>query len=198
MWTWYVGRRMLLRATRDRGLPIDDFLTSLSRNPPGRVRGVAVFLAPDIDVVPLVLLHHLKHNQVLHDTVVLLKVSTEDVPRVRDEDRLELSELRLGFNTLVAHYGYMEQPDVPRIISRAARLSAANGAPLIPDDPPRTTYYLGKVSVIPPTAGERKVGWIFRGRVMLFRVLKRNERGATLYFGIPPSRVVELGARIEL
>ena len=196
MWTWYAGRRLLTSVTHARGMPIEDFLTSLLRDPPYRVRGIAVFLATDIDVVPLVLLHHLKHNQVLHETVVLLKVSTEDVPRVRSVDRLELAELRLGFNTVVAHYGFMEEPDVPRIIKRAAAISAANGAPYIPDDPPRTTYYLGRVTVVPPST--REVGRMFRWRVMLFRWLKRNERTATLYFGIPPNRVVELGTRVEL
>jgi KUP system potassium uptake protein len=196
MSTWYVGQRLLLRVTRDQGIPIDDFLTSLSRDPPHRVRGVAVFLATDVDVVPLALLHHLQHDQVLHETVVLLKVSTEDVPRVRAADRLELAELRLGFNTVVAHYGFMEEPDVPRIMKRAALLSAADGAPFIPDDPAMTTYYLGRVTVIPPATSE--VGRMFRWRVMLFRWLKRNERSATLYFGIPANRVVELGTRVEL
>jgi KUP system potassium uptake protein len=160
------------------------------------VRGVAVFLATDVDVVPLALLHHLQHDQVLHETVVLLKVSTEDVPRVRAADRLALAELRLGFNTVVAHYGFMEEPDVPRIMKRAALLSAADGAPFIPDDPAMTTYYLGRVTVIPPATSE--VGRMFRWRVMLFRWLKRNERSATLYFGIPANRVVELGTRVEL
>jgi KUP system potassium uptake protein len=196
MSTWYVGQRLLLRVTRDQGMPIDDFLTSLSRDPPYRVRGVAVFLASDIDLVPLALLHHLQHDQVLHEAVVLLKVATEDVPRVRAADRLELAELRLGFNTVVAHYGFMEEPDVPRIIKRAALLSAANGAPSFPDDPPMTTYYLGRVTVVPPATAE--VGRMFRWRVMLFRWLKRNERSATLYFGIPANRVVELGTRVEL
>jgi KUP system potassium uptake protein len=194
MWTWYIGRRLLMKVTREAGMPVEDFLTSLARDPPVRVPGVAVFLATDIDVVPLVLLHHLQHNQVLHETVVLLKVSTEDVPRVRSLDRMELAELRLGFNTVVAHYGFMEQPDVPGIIRRAASMSAANGAPFIPDDPPRTTYYLGKVTVIPPSSVSRIIRW----RTMFFRWLKRNERSATLYFGLPSNRVVELGTRIEL
>jgi KUP system potassium uptake protein len=196
MWTWYVGGRLLRRETYESGVPIDEFLTGLSRNPPQRVRGVAVFLSQDIDVVPLVLLHHLIHNQILHETVVLLKVVTEDVPRVRHVDRVQLAELRMGFNTIVAHYGFMEEPDVPRIIRRAAAMSADNGEPFIPDDPPRTTYYLGKVSVVPPSVGRH--GRLYRWRVMFFRWLKRNERGATFYFGIPTDRVVELGTRIEL
>src|SRR5262249_34929312 len=72
MTTWYVGRGMLTEATRERGLPLDEFLKSLALNPPHRIRGTGVFLASDRDAVPLVLLHHLKHNQVLHETVVLL------------------------------------------------------------------------------------------------------------------------------
>ena len=196
MWTWYVGRRLLTKVTHDTGMPVDDFLTSLSRDPPHRVPGVAVFLASDIDVAPLVLLHHLEHSQVLHETVVLLKVSTEDVPRIRSNDRLELAELRLGFNTAVAHYGFMEEPNVPSIIKRAASMSAANGEPFIPDDPPHTTYYLGRVTVVPPSNDE--VGPLLRWRAMFFRWLKRNERSATLYFGLPSNRVVELGTRVEL
>jgi KUP system potassium uptake protein len=196
MWTWYVGRRLLMKVTHETGMPVEDFLTSLSRDPPVRVPGVAVFLATDIDVVPLVLLHHLQHNQVLHETVVLLKVSTEDVPRVRSIDRMQLAELRLGFNTVVAHYGFMEEPDVPSIVRRAASMSAANGVPFIPDDPPHTTYYLGKVTVVPPSHAEASP--MLRWRAMFFRWLKRNERSATLYFGLPSNRVVELGTRIEL
>ncbi len=196
MWTWYTGRRRLMRSTHDRGMPLGDFITSLARNPPYRVPGVAVFLSPDRDIVPLVLLHHLKHNQVLHETVVLFTVLTEEVPRVRYVDRLQLAELPLGFNTVVAHFGYMEEPDVPSILKRAASISKANGGSYIPDDPARTTYYMGRVTVVPPSTNE--VGRMFRWSVMLFRWLKRNERSATLYFGIPSGRVVELGTRIEL
>jgi KUP system potassium uptake protein len=196
MWFWYVGTRLVRRETHESGVPLDEFLVGLSRNPPLRVRGIAVFLAQDLDVVPLVLWHHLIHNQVLHETVVLLKVKTEDVPRVRNTDRIQLAELSMGFNTVVAHYGYMEEPDVPRAIRRAALMSAANGDPFIPDDPPRTTYYLGKLTVVPPSTAMHSL--LYRWRVMFFRLLKRNERGATLYFGIPPDRVVELGTRIEL
>ncbi len=196
MSTWYTGQRMLTRATRDRGLPIPDFLTSLSLNPPHRVRGIGVFLSPDTDAVPLVLLHHLKHNQVLHETVVLLTLVTQDVPRVSRERRVDHRALSLGFHTVVAHSGFMQKTDVPEIMERATAISAAGEGRPIPNDPNRTTYFLGRVTVVPPSTAE--AGRMFRWRVRLFRLLKRNERSATLYFGIPANRVVELGTRVEL
>jgi KUP system potassium uptake protein len=191
MSTWYTGRQMLIEATRERGLPIDDFLKSLALNPPHRIRGTGVFLSVDRDTVPLVLLHHLKHNQVLHDTVVLLTLATEEVPRVAKDARVDVEDLQLGFHVVVAHDGFMEEPNVPAIMARAASLS-----PGIRDEPARTTYYLGRITVIPPSS--RDSARMFRWRVKLFRLLKRNERSATLYFGIPANRVVELGTRVEL
>lgn len=93
------------------------------------------------------------------------------------QQRVELAELRLEFNSVVAHYGFMEEPNGPRVIARAAAMSAANGGSVIPNDPPRTTYYLGRVTVVPPSTDEpgRMSCW----RARLFRLLKRNERGAT-------------------
>jgi KUP system potassium uptake protein len=191
MSTWYTGRRMLIDATRERGLPIDDFLKSLALNPPHRIRGTGVFLSVDRDAVPLVLLHHLKHNQVLHETVVLLTLATEEVPRVAKDEWIDVRDLSLGFHVVVAHSGFMEEPSVPDIMSTAASLS-----PSIRDEPARTTYYLGRVTVVPPSS--RDSARMFRWRVKLFRLLRRNERSATLYFDMPANRVVELGTRVEL
>jgi KUP system potassium uptake protein len=191
MSTWNTGRRLLNDATRERGLPRHDFLQSLALNPPHRIRGTGVFLAGERDAVPLVLLHHLKHNQVLHDTVVLLTLVTEEVPRVSKDQRVEVEALPLGFHSVGAHYGFMEEPDVPAVMTQAASMS-----PNIRDEPGRTTYYLGRITVVPPSSHD--TARMFRWRVKLFRLLKRNERSATLYFGIPANRVVELGTRVEL
>jgi KUP system potassium uptake protein len=190
MTTWIEGRRRLSIATSERALPVDVFLPSLALNPPHRVRGTAVFLAAETEGVPLVLLHHLKHNQVLHETVVLLTITTEEVPRVADADRLRVESLSLGFHRVIARYGFMEEPDAPRVIAAAA---LARGTA---DEQARTTYYLGRLSVLP--ASERRSGQMSRWRVSLYRFLKRNERSATMYFDIPPNRVVELGTRVEL
>jgi KUP system potassium uptake protein len=196
MTTWMMGRRLLSNATRERGLPMDDFLKSLALNPPHRVRGIGVFLAEEANVVPLVLLHHLKHNQVLHQSVVLLTIVTEDVPRIASSERVRVDEYSLGFLTVEARYGFMEEPDVPAVMVRVAELRAAHGDPSLSREANRTTYYLGRVTVIPPSKrdGRRMMRW----RVRLFRLLKQNERSASLYFGIPANRVVELGTRVEL
>ena len=190
MTTWLTGRRRLAEASRERSLPVGTFLTSLGLNPPHRVRGTAVFLAAETEGVPLVLLHHLKHNQVLHETVILLTLMTEEVPRVSDTDRVRIESLSLGFHRVVARYGFMEEPDVPRVVAAAARMKGLS------DQDSRTTYYLGRLSVVPPS--ERRTGRMPRWRVSLFSFLKRNERSATMYFDIPPNRVVEIGTRVEL
>jgi KUP system potassium uptake protein len=180
MSTWYVGTGLLSDATRERAFPITEFLTSLALNPPHRVHGIGVFLAADAGVVPLVLLHHLKHNQVLHETVVLLTIVTEDIPRVSEDKRVEISDLALGFHAM----------------SLAAAISTAAGRAGVRDEPARTSYYMGRVTVIAPS--RRAAGRMRRWRVKLFELLKRNERSATLYFNIPANRVVELGTRVEL
>jgi KUP system potassium uptake protein len=190
MTTWIEGRRRLSIATSERAIPVDTFLESLALNPPHRVRGTAVFLAAETEGVPLVLLHHLKHNQVLHETVILLTVATEEVPRVADAERVRVEPLSLGFYRVIARYGFMEEPDAPRVVVAAALSQGAA------DEQARTTYYLGRLSVVP--ASERREGRMSRWRVSLFRFLKRNERSATMYFEIPPNRVVELGTRVEL
>jgi KUP system potassium uptake protein len=189
MSTWYAGRRLLGEATRERSLDMDLFLQSLARHVPLRVRGTAVFLAADTSGVPIVLLHHLKHNQVLHDTVVLLTITTDEIPVVSDENRVKVEALALGFHRVVALYGFMEDPDAQHVLARAAQLN-------VPTDPDRTTYYLGRTTIVPPARG--KASRMTRWRVRLFALMKRNDRSATLYFNIPPNRVVELGTRLEL
>ncbi|HXH40110.1 MAG TPA: KUP/HAK/KT family potassium transporter [Thermoanaerobaculia bacterium] len=189
MSTWQAGRYMLAACTRERVLPLDAFLASLARNPPHRVRGTGVFLAADHEGVPIVLLHHLKHNQVLHETVVLLTITTEESPAVEEEERVHVETLTLGFHRVVGRYGFMEEPNAPHVLDRARGLG-------IPIDPDRTTYYLGRTTIVPPD--RKRTSLPTRLRIRLFALMKRNDRSATLYFHIPPNRVVELGTRFEL
>ena len=128
--------------------------------------------------------------------MLLLTISTDDLPRVPNSDRVQTTELALGFHLVAARYGFMEQPDVPDVVARAAAMVAAQGNSALSQELNRTTYYLGRVTVIPPEAhgARRMMSW----RVKLFRLLKQNERSASLYFGFPANRVVELGTRVEL
>jgi KUP system potassium uptake protein len=185
MTTWNHGRRALHTLLREGSLPISLFLDDVKRRQPPRVPGTAVFMTSDESGAPVVLLHHLKHNKVLHDQVILLSVVTDDVPEVPAPDRVHVESLGEGFYRVIARYGFMQQPNVPSIFPQCAPL----GVKLRPND---TSYYLGREQLI-PTGRSRMSRW----RKKLIVIMSRNAQSATQFFGLPPNRVVELGAQIE-
>ena len=113
MSTWKRGRDRLSQISSENTLPIELFLGDIARRKPPRVPGVAIFLTSIEGGAPPVLLHHLKHNKMLHEKVVLMSVRTEEYPVVDDNDRVQCSELGEGFYQVIARYGFMETPDVP-------------------------------------------------------------------------------------
>jgi KUP system potassium uptake protein len=185
MTTWNHGRRALHTLLREGSLPISLFLDDVKRRHPPRVPGTAVFMTSDESGAPVVLLHHLKHNKVLHDQVVLLSVLTADVPEVPVQERVNVEPLGEGFYRVIARYGFMQQPNVPSIFPQCAPL----GVKLRPAD---TSYFLGREQLI-PTGRSKMARW----RKKLFVFMSRNAQSATQFFGLPPNRVVELGAQIE-
>ncbi|HLU66438.1 MAG TPA: KUP/HAK/KT family potassium transporter, partial [Kofleriaceae bacterium] len=186
MTTWKRGRSELSNKFKDATLPAELFLDDLRANPPPRVPGTAVFMTSTPSGIPPVLLHHLKHNKVLHEQVVLLSISSEEVPRVPLRGNFEVSSLGQGFYRVNARYGFMQTPKVPRLLTRCA----AAGLQI---DPNETSYYLGRETLL--TSGKSEMA---RWRKALFSFLSRNARPATAFFHLPPNRVVELGAQIEL
>jgi KUP system potassium uptake protein len=187
--SWFTGLRVLRQSRTDSGLPMDMLLDSLANSPPHRVNGTAVFMMAPGTSAPVALLHHLKHNQVLHERVVLLTILTEEVPRVELDKRLTVSELKIGFTKIVAHYGYMEEANVPELLEVAEKQI---GCCLY--DCMTTSFYLGKETLSAPLHGNIIVNLLLR----LFIWLHKNELDSTTHFGIPPNRVVELGARLDL
>jgi KUP system potassium uptake protein len=185
MSTWKRGRVQLGAIQEAGALPLDVFLQGLDRNPPMRVKGTAVFMTSSPEGVPVVLLHHLKHNKMLHETVVLLSVTTRGIPEVPPERGLTLERLGHGFVRVVATFGFMQSPNIPELLARAA----AQGVPVPPMD---TSYYLGRERLV--LTGHAKM---HRWRKLLFALMSRNARSATEFFKIPPNRVIELGAQIE-
>jgi len=185
MSTWKRGRTQLGAIQEAGALPLDLFLQGLDRNPPVRVKGTAVFMTSTAEGVPVVLLHHLKHNKVLHETVIILSVTTRGVPEVPPERGLVLERLGHGFVRVIATYGFMQSPNIPEVLARAA----AQGVPVPPME---TSYYLGRERLV--LTGHAKMQ---RWRKKLFALMSRNARSATEFFQIPPNRVVELGAQIE-
>jgi KUP system potassium uptake protein len=186
MTTWKTGRGILAERLSETTLPIDLFLEDVGRSAPHRVPGTAVFMFGNPTGVPPALLHNLKHNKVLHETVVLLRVDTEEAPVVDANERTTVEELGHGFFRMVMRYGFMEDPDVPAAL-REVKLPGLKLAPM------DTTFFLGRETLI----ASKKPGMAI-WREQLFAIMARNARTATSFFGLPPNRVVELGAQIEL
>jgi len=187
MTTWKKGRALLAKNLADKLLPINMFLADLERVRPFRVPGTAVFMSSNPNGVPVVLLHHWKHNQVLHETVVLLSVISENLPDIPTAQRVRVNELGQGFYHVTAYYGFMQTPNVPEVMQRAASEHR------VPYTPSKTSYYLGRETLL----ATKKSG-MQKWRKMLFSFVSRNARSATQYFAIPPDRVVELGMQIDL
>ncbi|HMJ20070.1 MAG TPA: potassium transporter Kup [Gemmatimonadaceae bacterium] len=185
MTTWNRGRDIVQDLLRRGMLPIDLLLADLENRSTARVPGLAVFMTREPEGAPVVLLHHLKHNKVLHQQVVLLSILSEEVPEIPDAERITIQKLSQGFYRITARYGFMETTDVPAILARA-REAGLDSKPL------DTTYYLGREQLIP--TGTTPL-WTWRKKLFVF--MSRNSRSATQFYGIPPNRVVELGAQIE-
>jgi KUP system potassium uptake protein len=188
MTTWWRGRIELARAVGEVSLPDDLFLADIVETRMHRVQGTAVFLASSAGGIPQVLLHHVKHNKVLHEQVILLSIDIKQVPWVPGNEALTVSDLGHGFYRVIARVGFMQTPRVPRILARCSNRD--DGFDWNEAD---TTYYLGRQTLL--TGGKSKMA---RWRKVLFSFLSRNARPPTAFFDLPPNRVVELGMQIDL
>ena len=183
--TWRRGRRLLLEEMARQTFPLADFIGSIGDV--HRVHGTAIFMTSSKEGVPSALLHNLKHNQVLHDRVVLLTVQTANTPTVNDLDRLYLHRLEEGFMRVIIRYGFMEDPDVPAALEQCTRFGETF-------EMMETTFYVSRETVIPRIPGRDIVPW----RARLFAMMSKNATSATDFFKIPTNRVVELGTQLVL
>jgi KUP system potassium uptake protein len=186
MATWKRGRVILRERLDDVVLPVELFLQDVRGNSATRVPGTAVFMYSDPSAIPPALLHNLKHNKVLHERVVFLVVDTENIPHVAGSERARVEDLGAGFYRITLRYGFMEEPHVPKALA-GLREKGLEFQHL------ETTYFLGRETLIP---SDKPGMALWRER--LFSVMHRNARTATSFFCLPPNRVVELGAQIEL
>jgi KUP system potassium uptake protein len=184
--TWKRGRQLLMERLSPGSIPIEPFIQSVTSHPPTRVPGTAVFLTAAAEGVPHALLHNLNHNKVLHERIVLLTVSTSDIPHVPDQERIEVHSLGTDFYRAVVRYGFKDDPDVPR----ALELASAHGFKF---EMMETSFFLSRQTLI-PKVGPGMALW----QEKLFALMSRNASSATTFFKIPANRVVELGTRIEL
>jgi len=185
--TWRRGRQLLQQEIVKDGIRLDTFLTGLMLSPPARVPGTAVFLSAQTGIVPTALLHNLKHNKVLHERNVLLTVETTTNPSVPAGARLAIETIADDFYRATVRYGFMETPDVPLALMRCGE-----DAPIC-FDPMDTTYFASHESIV---AGPHRGMPIWRD--YLFAFLHRNAAPATDFFRIPSTRLVELGAPVEI
>ncbi len=185
MITWRRGRLALGERIRAAVLPIELFMADLANTKVTRVSGTAVFLSLNPNVVPAALLHFFKHAKVLHELVIMLSIATDRVPEVAEEQRVEVRQLDHGFCQVIAHYGFMQRPNVPEILQRCSELGVDVGRDV--------SYFLSRESL--RTTGNSGMA---RWRKLLFAFLSRNAHSVTDFFSIPPGRVVELGMQVEI
>ena len=186
MSTWHTGRMIVSRRLGESEIPLPVFFKTVAARQPVRVSGTGIFMTARPEGAPPILVHHLTHNKVLHEQVVLLTVSIMDVPSVDPDSSIEVTKLEDGFYRVVARFGFMDPPNVPQALERAR----TRGLSWNEHD---TTYYLAHLTLF-VHARLGMAAW----RDKLFVFLSRNARRATNLFRIPPDRVVEIGIQIEI
>ncbi|MBL7716705.1 MAG: potassium uptake protein [Bdellovibrionales bacterium] len=186
MTTWKRGREILAQSMMEIAQPLDRFFTEVGRVKPPRVKGTAVFMTLTRNIAPSVLLHHFRHNQVLHEKVILLSIITRNDPEIDSLERVRVTELSEGFFKVIAWYGYMETPDISEILARCDQAGLK-----IEHD--HLSFYLGRETFL--TTGYSKMA---QWRKRLFVLMSRNARTATEFFRIPPDKVIEIGSQIRI
>ena len=185
--TWHKGRKLLRERVVNDSIRLPDFITALLAHPPHRVEGTAVFLTAHIDFTPVALLHNLKHNRVLHQRVIFLKLSIWDVPYVRDEDRLTINDMGGNIYIVRAVHGFKETPDMNNVL---ALMEKEQGLKLDLND---TSFFLARDTIVPS-----KLPGMAIWRERLFGWMMQNAAKPSDFFKIPANRVVELGTKIEI
>ena len=186
MTSWNRGRRLVLARWKEDSLPLGSFLARLPQSRTVRVPGMAVFMTGNPDYVPAALLHNLKHNKVLHESVLFVTVQNLDVPEAAPSERAELSELAPGVHRVLLRYGFMESPNVPKAL-------ADLGSQGLRFDPMQASFFLSREVLIGAMVPKMPV-W----RLQLFLFMARNAASATEFLRIPSDRVVELGVRVAI
>ncbi len=183
MVTWKRGRELLAVRIRSQLVPLDDFWELLRVERPARVPGTAVFMTSNAEGTPPALMQNFLLNRVVHREVILLTIITTERPRVEPGERVRVEELQDGFKRVIAYYGFMEQPDIPTLLSEQGLLSW----PI-----EHCTFFLGRETVLPALGGG-----MARWRQHLFAFMTRNSQRAATFFNVPPDRVMEIGSQIR-
>jgi KUP system potassium uptake protein len=187
MLIWHRGLMAVARVFNEQVVPVDEFMSEIeSKNIP-RVPGTAVFLTRSMRDTPPVMVWHVTHSRALHEQLFVLRIETQSFPRIKDSERLSLTELGPNFWRGTARYGFMERPDIPALL----RLARAQGFPLRLDD---VTFYVGRETIVAQEDGKGLPGW----QTSLFAAMERNAVHVTAFFKLPIDDVVEIGREIAI
>ena len=186
MITWRDGRALLAKHYSLMRLPTEVFLRDIAEHSPPRTSGTAVFMSITPEGIPHTLVHYLKHTEALHQRVLLLSVVSRETPTVTLDDRLTVTDLGQGFYRITVGYGFMESPDLTKIIEQLSK----NGLAI---DIYSTSFFLNRENLL-ATGPAPMAQW----RKHLFIFMSRNAWNASSFFKLPPDRVVELGNQVQL
>jgi KUP system potassium uptake protein len=186
MTTWRRGRQILAQRLRETTMPWEELQGLVESDQLACVPGTAVYMSGDPNAIPPALSHNIEHNKVIHQNVIFLSVIVHDEPRVPPAQRIEVYPMENDFYRVCLNYGFMDQFNVPRELAQAK-------IPGVAFDPNEVTYFLGRERVL---ASDKPGMAIWREQ--LFIIMSRNSRNATDFFRLPPERVVELGAQVQI
>jgi KUP system potassium uptake protein len=186
MYTWRDGRKSVNWEMTHRQMPLPEFLRILEERPPTRTLGTAVYLTNEASTIPPALVQHLKFHGVLHERVIILTFVRLDMPRVRQEERVQWEELAGGVYKVMARYGFMEQPNTVSALKLADRAG-------LPYEADTTCYVVGRTT---PFVSASKGMMLWRKR--LYALMARNTRVGYEYFGVPAHRLLEVGSQVHI
>jgi len=184
--TWAKGRQLMRNRLDRDALPLPVFIKSAAASV-HRVNGTSVFLSASANNVPAALLHNLKHNQVLHQRVILLNVKVEEVPHVPARKRVEIENAGHGFYRVILHYGFMQEVDIPRDLAGIKTCGE-------PFNMMSTSFFLGRQKLI----ASRKSPGMALWREKLFAWMLKSSESAMEFFKLPTNRVIELGSQLQI
>ena len=187
MLTWHRGSAAVTRLAAQRVVPVAEFLADIEARHVPRVPGTAVFISRTASDTPPVMRWHVQKNRALHQKLFVLKVITESVPWIEEDQRLKVTELAPDFWRATAHYGFMERPDIPRLLLQTPQFGCA----LQLDD---VTYYVGHETIVHAEDGTG----LWRWEEQLYAAMARNALHVSDFLRLPSDGVVEIGRQIAI
>jgi KUP system potassium uptake protein len=189
MLTWRRGWQLLENERTKLRQREEEFIEWVVATPPIRLSGAAAIFTASTTGIPLCLTHHLRHNRVLHERVLLIASVSVDAPRVDPAERVKLVPVGAGIIRVIFHFGFMETPDIMEGLKLACRLPELQGI-----DPETMTYYFRRVMVIASAKAAGMAIW----RKALFATMHLNANLPAAYFKVPTAQVVEVGLEVEI